>query len=74
MLNLTSRAHLNVVSLDGNYAMKLAKYGTAAWQGKQVKRAGGCYEAFRLSLAEQKKYWHREWQLSEEPLFRSLAL
>lgn len=64
--------HLNVISLDTNYAMRLARHGTACWQGKEVKKAGGCYEAFQLSLAEQKKYWHREWHCQDEPLFQHL--
>jgi GNAT superfamily N-acetyltransferase len=66
--------HLNVVSLDGNYAMNLARHGTATWQGQEIKRAGSCYEAFELSIAKQKAYWHPEkpWHWSDEPLFAHL--
>lgn len=60
--------HLNVVSLDGNYSMNLARYGTATWQGVQQKKTGGCYEAFQLSLEKQKAYWHREWDFRQEPM------
>lgn len=66
--------HLNLVSLDGNYAMNLARHGTATWQGQEIKRAGSCYEAFELSMAKQKAYWHPEktWHWSDEPLFSHL--
>ena len=64
--------HLNVVSLDANYAMNLARHGTATWQGQEIKQAGGCYQAFELSLAKQKAYWHKEWRWQDEPLFQLL--
>lgn len=66
--------HLNVVSLDANYAMNLARHGTACSQGIQIHRAGSCYEAFKLSLYKQKCYWHREWKLSDEPLFANMVI
>lgn len=67
---------LNVISLDGNYAMDLAKHGRVTWQHgeeKIQKLTGerGCYPAFRESLRRQKQYWHGErlqsW--SDMPLF-----
>lgn len=63
--------HLNVVSLDGNYAMLCAKYGKSVWQGVEEKIVPGCYESFRLSLAKQRAYWHRTWSWKDEPLFSS---
>lgn len=63
--------HLNVVSLDGNYAMRCAKYGKSVWQGVEKKIQPGCYESFRLSLAKQRAYWHRTWSWEDEPLFSS---
>ncbi len=63
---------LNVVSLDTNYAMNLARRGTATWQYNEIKRAGGCYEAFKLSMANQMQFWHplKKWHWSDEPLFQ----
>ncbi|GAC1456939.1 MAG: hypothetical protein NVS2B14_00340 [Chamaesiphon sp.] len=63
----------NVVSLDGNYAMRIAKFGKSCWQGFQGKRVSGCYESFRLSLRNQKDYWHNPklpWSWEDEPLAR----
>ncbi|NJO93205.1 MAG: GNAT family N-acetyltransferase [Hydrococcus sp. RM1_1_31] len=66
--------HLNVVSLDGNYACKIARWGKSCWQGNNggIKAIDGNYSAFRLSLEKQKKYWHQDWHWSEEPLFKFL--
>lgn len=63
-------SYLNVVSLDSNYAANVARFGTATWQGKQVYKAGNCYKAFEISLRNQKSYWHREWEISSEPMFQ----
>jgi hypothetical protein len=51
---------LNVVSLDANYAMRLADYGKSAWQGRSggIKAVDGCYPAMRVSFQKQKEYWH----------------
>ena len=53
----------NVISLDHNAAMRLADYGKAMHQycsdaGEPV--AGGCYEALKISMIKQKKYWHHD--------------
>lgn len=61
--------HLNVVSLDGNYAMNLARYGKACWQGIELHSNLGCYETFRLSLLKQKNFWHEQYRWQDEPLF-----
>lgn len=66
---------LNVVSLDGNYAMNLAKYGNITWQHGEEKAQNllgktGCYVAFRESIKRQKQYWQNfteDW--SDLPLF-----
>jgi len=65
--------HLNVVSLDANYAMRLADFGKSAWQGCSggIKVVEGCYPAMQLSFQKQKEYWHelksKPW--SGDPLF-----
>ena len=64
--------HLNAVSLDGNYAMNVARYGEACWQGNRIKPPGtSCYEVFEISLRKQKAYWHPDkvWRWEDEPLF-----
>ena len=63
---------MNVVSLDGNYAMKVARNCKATWQGREVGGMSSCYEALRVSLTNQKAYWHKEWDWREEPLFKSI--
>lgn len=49
----------NVVSVDGNYAMKLSAKGKSCWRGNSTgtKARKGCYESFRLSLLAQKEDW-----------------
>lgn len=67
---------MNVVSLDGKYAMhdNVAGKGKSAWQGCNggVKVVDGCYESFRVSLEKQKQYWHadRLQSWADDPLFR----
>jgi GNAT superfamily N-acetyltransferase len=65
--------HLNVVSLDANYAMALADFGKSAWQGcsRGVKVAEGCYPAMRMSFQKQKQFWHTDQLLpwANDPLF-----
>ncbi|HEY9646758.1 MAG TPA: DUF6610 family protein, partial [Chroococcidiopsis sp.] len=67
---------MNVVSLDGNYAMDLAKNGNVTWQygEEKIQRLTGekgCYPAFRESLKRQKQYWHgdRLQPWADDPLF-----
>lgn len=79
--------HLNVISLDGNYAMKTAqKFCKASYVSRNGKRheyqvKGGCYKAFEISMREQKKFWHpskevleaeQNWDWRNEPLFQAL--
>jgi hypothetical protein len=66
--------HLNVVSLDANYAMSLARWGKSCWQGNNggTREVDGNYAAFELSLREQKQYWHHPVHWSEMPLFKNL--
>ena len=55
-----SQTKMNVVSLDGNYAMLLAqRFGKSCWQGNNSGKhvVGGTYNAFRVSLRHQKDYW-----------------
>lgn len=61
----------NVVSLDGNYAMQLAEYGKAAYQGASsgIPTGKGCYESMRISFREQKKYWHEPKEFLQLSLF-----
>lgn len=66
--------HLNVVSLDANYAMQLADYGKSAWQGcsSGIKVTEGCYPAMRISFQKQKEYWHPQKNVApwaSDPLF-----
>lgn len=52
---------LNVVSLDHNAAMNIAKFGKAMHQGvsDHGESVGkGCYESMKVSLQKQKAYWH----------------
>ena len=65
---------LNVISLDANYAMRLADFGKSAWQGcsSGIKVVDGCYPSMRVSFQKQKEYWHPKksgavWE--SEPLF-----
>lgn len=62
--------HMNVISLDANYAMNVARYGKSCWQGcnggKRV--VDGNYNALRLSLSKQYQYWRRSWKWEDEPL------
>ena len=64
--------HLNVVSIDGNVATKMAqKFGKSIWQNNSgVKISNGCYKAFRISLEQQKEWWEKkmEWKWEDEPL------
>lgn len=64
--------HLNIVSVDGNVATKMAqRFGKAIWQNNNgVQASGGCYEAFRMSMEEQKKWWQNRqyWKWEDEPL------
>lgn len=50
---------LNVVSLDSNYAMNVAKFGKSVsvkdTSGKKLVK--GCYESFRLSMQFIRDYW-----------------
>lgn len=43
---------LNLVSLDGNYAMKTASFGKSVWVGNSSgeKVYKGCYESFKYSM------------------------
>jgi len=70
--------HLNVVSLDGNMALKLAQqFGKSIWQENAgVKIKSGCYESFRESLLQQFQWWERKrvWRWENEPLFHQLLL
>lgn len=65
--------HLNVISLDANYAMRLADFGKSAWQGcgGGIKVADGCYPAMRVSFQKQKQFWHKDTSLpwANDPLF-----
>lgn len=67
---------LNVVSLDANYAMNVARFGKSCWQGCSggKKFVEGNYNALALSLEKQKSYWHRQWSWSDEPLSSLLNL
>jgi hypothetical protein len=64
---------LNVISLDANYAMRLADHGLSSWQGCSggVKVVPGCYPSMRVSFQKQKEYWHdlkfQPW--ASDPLF-----
>lgn len=69
----------NVVSLDGNRAMQLSKYGKSIYPG--TTRSGkkiveGCYPSFELSLINQREFWNNQklvkWHWLDEPLFQSL--
>lgn len=67
----------NVVSLDGNRAMHLSRYGKSIFHetGKSGKKiVAGCYPSFELSLKEQRMYWEKDvkWSWENEPLFQSL--
>lgn len=79
--------HLNVVSLDGNYAMRTAqKFCKTTYISRDGKRheyqvKGGCYKAFEISMREQSFFWHpskevleseQNWKWEEEPLFKAL--
>ena len=61
----------NVVSLDGNYSMKVASFGKSCWQGNDSgdKVIDGCYGSFRYSLKKQYKYWRNIIDFSDCPLF-----
>lgn len=51
---------LNVVSLDCNTFMLLAKYGKSTWPDaspREQKLASSCYGAFRVSVQRTKQYW-----------------
>lgn len=49
----------NVVSLDGNYAMRVSQYGKACSpSGEVLKPNEGCYQVFKESLKLIKDYWH----------------
>lgn len=70
--------HLNVVTLDANYAMGLADFGKSAWQGcsSGVKVVEGCYPAMRVSFQKQKEYWHpkkKSVPWAGDPLFALLT-
>jgi len=48
----------NPVSLDGNIAMKISKFGKSIWQENHgIKQVSGCYPSFELSLIKQKEFW-----------------
>ena len=56
---------MNVVSLDGNYASKLAqKFGKSCWQGNSAGKRiiNGFYESLELSLIKQQHFWANEIQ------------
>ena len=49
---------MQVYSIDGNYSMKIAKFGKSCWPGcSGIKIKEGCYESFRYSLSQQRTYW-----------------
>lgn len=60
-----------VVSLDGNYSMKIAKYGKSVWQGNDTgkKVVDGCYESFEYSLKTQYDFWNPSSFFRDCPLF-----
>lgn len=60
---------MNVISLDANYAMNVARKCVSTWQGRQERKMSSCYDALKLSLENQKSYWHKEWSWQDEPLF-----
>lgn len=66
-----NHTNCKVVSLDGNYSMKIAKFGKSVWQGNDSgeKVVKGCYESFKESLTRQYKYWRKTWEFNECPLF-----
>lgn len=68
------QAMQNVISLDGNYAMQLADYGKAAYQGASsgIPTGKGCYDSLRISLHEQREYWVK--LNSEPPTVHQLSL
>ena len=50
---------MSIYSLDGNYAMNIARWGKSCWPGQSsIKVEEGCYESFRHSLRQQRLYWH----------------
>lgn len=70
--------HLNVVSLDGNYAQNVSQNGNVAtlFGEFKIQLLGkyGCYEAFEESLKRQKNFWHKieqEVDFQDLPLFES---
>ncbi|WP_414624313.1 hypothetical protein [Calothrix sp. CCY 0018] len=58
LLGFVYRHPLKNYPLDGNYAMRVAKYGMVASSNGQVRLpSAGCYEAFEASLLNQILYW-----------------
>lgn len=54
---------MNVVSLDANYASKLAqRFGKSCWQGNSSGKrlVDGFYNALQLSLEKQHEYWRND--------------
>ncbi|NES17894.1 MAG: GNAT family N-acetyltransferase [Symploca sp. SIO3E6] len=52
---------MDVISLDANYAMEVAKHCKAVWSdgARNIwSRESGCYQALEKSLVEQYKYWN----------------
>ena len=64
--------YMHIVSLDGNYAQNIARFGKTVYvgcdAGKKITR--GNYQSFRLSLKKQKQFWHSTWKWEDEPLGR----
>jgi hypothetical protein len=56
---------MNVVSLDANYAAKLAqRFGKSCWQGNSAGKriVDGFYNSLELSLKKQQEYWRNDAQ------------
>jgi N-acetylglutamate synthase-like GNAT family acetyltransferase len=67
---------MNVISLDGNYSMNVARKGKVCWQGgegriQDLTNERGCYSAFKESMKRQKEYWHgiKDKPWANDPLF-----